>query len=97
MITEDINTLKQAVAELGHTRIPSCQLGQCSDQVEPDRVRMVLVSKRNFLKVYVKYFKLWVAFMAIIQDSKFCLRTDGLVSENNATGGPNSSADTELM
>ena len=46
---------KQAVAELGHTRIPSCQLGQCSDQVEPDRVGMVLVIKRNFLKVYVKY------------------------------------------
>ena len=34
---------EQAVAELGHTRIPSCQLGQCSDQVEPDRVGMVLV------------------------------------------------------
>ena len=44
---------KQAVAELGHTRIPSCQLGQCSDQVEPDRLGMVLVIKRNFLKVYV--------------------------------------------
>ena len=42
---------KQAEADLGHTRIPSCQLGQCSDQVEPDRVGMVLVSKRNFLKV----------------------------------------------
>ena len=47
--------IQQAVAELGHTRIPSCQLGQSSDQVEPDRVGMVLVSKRNFLKVYVKY------------------------------------------
>ena len=47
--------LKQAVAELGHTRIPSCQLGQRSDQVEPDRVGMVLVIKRNFSKVYVKY------------------------------------------
>ena len=41
----------QAVAELGHTRISSCQLGQCSDQVERDRVGMVLVTKRNFLKV----------------------------------------------
>ena len=30
--------LKQAVAELGHTRITSCQLGQCSDQVVPNRV-----------------------------------------------------------
>ena len=47
--------LKQAVAELGHTRITSCQLGQCSDQVEPDRLGMVLVIKRNFSKVYVKY------------------------------------------
>ena len=28
---------EQAVAELGHTWIPSCQLGQCSDHVEPDR------------------------------------------------------------
>ena len=34
--------------------------------------------------------------MALIQDSKFCMRTDGRVSENNATGGPNSSADNEL-
>ena len=42
--------------------------------------------------------------MALIQDSKFCMRTDGRadgrpagrVSENNATGGPNSSAKTEL-
>ena len=46
-----IKKSKQVVAELGHTRIPSCQLGQCSDQVEPDGVGMVLVSKRNFLKV----------------------------------------------
>ena len=46
---------KQAVAELGHTWIPNCQLGQCSYQVEQERVGMVLVSKRNFLKVYVKY------------------------------------------
>ena len=45
------SSIKQAVAELGNTRIPSCQLGQCSDQVESDRVGMVLVSKRNFLKV----------------------------------------------
>ena len=44
--------VEQAVAELGHTRIPSCQLGQFSDQVEPDRLGMVLVSKRSFLKVY---------------------------------------------
>ena len=29
---------KQAVAELGHTRIPSCQLGQCSIQVKLNRV-----------------------------------------------------------
>ena len=43
--------------------------------------------------------------MAIIQDSKFCMRMDGRttgrpdgrVSENNATGGPNSSAETELI
>ena len=48
-------TTKQDVAELGHTRITSCQLGQCSDQVEPDRVGMVLVIRRNFLNVYVKY------------------------------------------
>ena len=38
--------------------------------------------------------------MAPIQDLKFCMRTagrtNGRVSENNATGGPNSSADTEL-
>ena len=39
---------KQAVAELGHTRVPNCQLGQCSDQVERDRIGMVLVIKRNF-------------------------------------------------
>ena len=47
--------IKQAVAELGHTRVLSCQLGQCSDQVERDRIGMVLVIKRNFSKVYVKY------------------------------------------
>ena len=39
--------------------------------------------------------------MAPIQDSKFCMwtggQTDGRVGENNATGGPNSSADTELI
>ena len=29
---------KQAGAELGHTRIPSCQLGQCSIQVKSNRV-----------------------------------------------------------
>ena len=53
------------MAELGHTRVLSCQLGQCSDQVEPDRVGMVLVIG-------------WTA---------------GRVGENNATGGPNSSAE----
>ena len=35
--------------------------------------------------------------MALIQDSKFCMRPAGQVSENNATGGPNSSAETELI
>ena len=29
---------KHAGAELGHTRIPSCQLGQCSIQVNSKRV-----------------------------------------------------------
>ena len=28
---------EQAVSELGHTPIPSCQLGQSSDQVELNR------------------------------------------------------------
>ena len=37
--------------------------------------------------------KLWVEFMALNQDLKFCMRTDGRVGENNATGGPNSSAE----
>ena len=38
LINSNISKVIQAVAELGHTRIPSCQLSQCSDQVEPDRV-----------------------------------------------------------
>ena len=56
--------------------------------------------------------RLWVEFMALNQDLKFCMRTAGQtegrtarrldgwtakrVGENNTTGGPNSSADTEL-
>ena len=46
-----IKEVAHAVAELAHTGIPSSQLGQSADQVEPDRVGMVLVSNRNFLKV----------------------------------------------
>ena len=88
--------MKQAVAELGRTRIPSCQLGQCSDQVEPDRVGMVLVIKRNFSKVYVKYLQVVGGIYG--SKSRFKVlhaeeRTDGRVGENNATGGPNSSAE----
>ena len=44
--------------------------------------------------------KLWVEFLALNQHLKFCMRMaewpDGRVGENNATGGPNSSAETEL-
>ena len=87
------------MAELGHTRIPSCQLGQCSDQVEPDRVGMVLVSKSNFFKKKskVSICKLWLAFYGSNSRFKVLYVAGRTVSENNATGGPNSSADTELI
>ena len=71
---------QQVVAELGHTRIPSCQLGQCSDQVEPDRVGRVLVVKRNFLKSMLSICKLWMAFYG--SNSRFkVLHADGRTSQ----------------
>ena len=43
-----VHLMKQAGAELGHTRFPSCPLGQCSIQVKSNMVGGYWLGTRLF-------------------------------------------------